>query len=717
LERHETTLIKIGKWKVVGWASTTTRTANHRRDLHSYGKEEGMMKGLRLVLCLLILAFVICPFAQANEQEQDVELEKTVVTATKGERPVDLVPAAVTVITREEIEKVPVQGGVDDLLQDLAGVSVRNTSGFNSDGASNSVYMRGMGGMAKQCRVLVLKDGVPLNDVHGGYVEFNEIAVEDVERIEVVRGSASSLYGSQAMGGVINIITRKPEKEFRTEINGGYGTFNTWNAGARNSATLGKFSYVISGMRLESDGYQETPAEDRTSLNSADSAIERDNFSGKIRYAFDPTCSLELSGNHHHNERTGKYNLIEDFHLFEDNIDRLNLHFNKRWKDVKLQATLFGSDLYSGYDHARYRYYDIVDYDSETNGDDIGGSFQIGFGLGQQHFLTLGGDYRKTELDKRYNYKTTYRIRNNGGNQDIYSVFAQDEIFLFAEKLILNLGARYDWWESHDGYSLDTNVSPLTQKFDDRKDSSLNPKFAARYRLTDGISLRGSVGTAFRAPTLPNLYQGDYVYGTTTYQGNPDLQPEKSVSYELGTDLKIKDVFTASVSVYQTNMEDGINLITTDPVNHIKQYKNIGEVEIKGLELEAQYRIPPDWAVYGTYTANSSKIDKFEEDRSLEGKYLPWLPKYQASIGLLYSNAGLFTARVAGRYVGTIYDDDENEEETGDYFTADLKLSRKFSNYLEASLDIFNIFDRGYQETTSTENPGRIIMGNIKLTF
>jgi TonB-dependent siderophore receptor len=674
------------------------------------------MKRFVSIMCILIIVVAICPLAQADEEDV-VELEKTVVTATKGERPVDLVPASVTVITRKEIEKMPVQGGVDDLLQDLAGVYVRNTSGFNADGASNSVYMRGMGGMAKQCRVLVLKDGVPLNDVHGGYVEFNEIAIDDVERIEVVRGSASSLYGSQAMGGVINIITRKPEKEFITEIKSGYGTFNTWQAGIRNSATIKQFSYLISGRRLKSDGYPETPEEDRTTLNSADCGIQRDNLSAKVRYEFDPGCSLELSGSHHDNERTGKYNLIEDFRLYEDDIDRLDLHFDKQWKEANLQATIYGSDLYSGYDHARSRYYDVVDYDSETNGNDVGGSFQIGFGLGQQQFLTVGGDYRKAELDKAYTYETTYRIRNNGGEQDIYSVFAQDEVFLFDERLILNLGARYDWWESHDGYGLDTNVSATTINYEDRSDSALNPKFAARCRLADWISLRGSVGTAFRAPTLPNLYQGDYAYGTTTYKGNPDLKPEKSVSYELGADLNVRDVFTFSASVYQTNMEDSINLITTDATNHIKQYTNIGEVEIKGLELEAQYKILPQLTFYGTYTLNSSKIDEFEEDRSLEGKYLPWLPKDQTSVGVIFSNPAICTARLNGRYVGTIYDDDENEEKIGDYFTADLKLSRTFFKYVEASLDVFNIFDKDYQETESTENPGRIVMGNITLTF
>jgi outer membrane receptor protein involved in Fe transport len=676
---------------------------------------------LKMLICLAVLMLgggVAAAAAESAATEmEDVEMEDVVVTATKSERAVDLVPAAVTVITREEIEKIPVQDGVDDLLQDLAGVWVRNTSGFNSDGASNSVYMRGMGGMAKQGRVLVLKDGVPLNDVHGGYVEFNEIAVDDVERIEIVRGPVSSLYGSQAMGGVINIITRKPEKNFRTEIEGGYGTFDTWNAKIRNSATIGKFSYSISGMRLESDGYQEVPADERTATNSADSRVKRDTYSGKIRYEFDSTCSLELSGNHHHNERNGKYNLIPDFRLYEGDIDRLDLHFRKERDGVELQATVFGSDLDTGYDHARSGSYNTIDYDSETRGKDLGGSLQVGFPLGRQHFLTLGGDYRKAELDKKYNYYTTYRIRKNGGKQDVYSLFAQDEIFLFDEKLILNLGVRYDLWKSFDGYGLDTDTSATMVDYDDRTDDSLNPKIAARYRLTDWLSLRGSVGTAFRMPTLPNLYQGDYSYGVTIYQGNPDLDPERSISYELGVDLRFNDAFSIKTTVYQTDIDDSINLITTDIVNHVKQYKNIGEVKIQGLEFEAEYRFSPELSVYGTYTLNSSKIEEFEEDPELEGKYLPWLPKQQGSIGLVFNDPKLFSLRLNGRFVGKIYDDDLNEKEAGGYFTADAKLSRKFTDYLEASLDATNIFNRDYQDTQSVQNPGRIVMANVKVSF
>ncbi|MBN2706502.1 MAG: TonB-dependent receptor, partial [Deltaproteobacteria bacterium] len=525
------------------------------------------------------------------------------------------------------------------------------------------------------------------------------------------------LYGSQAMGGVINIITRQPEKQCRTEIESGYGTFDTWSATVRNSATLGKFSYALSGTRLESDGFKEVPKDDRTAKNSASSSIERDNLSGKLRYEFDPSCSLELSGSHHRNQRHGQYNLIQGFRLYENDIDRLDLHFRKQWGGVELQATLFGSDLESGYDHAKAGTYDKVDYASETHGQDWGGAMQVGFALDRRHFLTLGGDFRQADLEKQYNYYTTNRLRKNGGEQDSYSLFVQDEIFLFDEKLIFNLGARYDLWKNSAGYGLDTVTSAAMVDYDDRTDQAFNPKFAARYRLTDRLSLRGGVATAFRTPSLPNLYQGDYSYGVTLYKGNPDLEAEKSVSYELGFDLRPLDSLSLKGTVYQTDIDDSINLITTDSANHIKQYMNIGKVEIQGLEVEADYCFSSVLSFYGTYTLNRSKINDYKENPELEGKDLPWLPKWQAALGLIFNDPKLFALRLNGRYIGKIYDDDLNTKEAGDYFTADLKLSRQFTEYLEGSLTATNLFDRDYQDSQSDQNPGRIIMARFKVSF
>ncbi|RLA92715.1 MAG: TonB-dependent receptor, partial [Deltaproteobacteria bacterium] len=143
---------------------------------------------------------------EAKEMEEEVELEEVVVTATRHETPVEEVPASVTVITREQIEASSGMR-VDDILRKYAGIDVRRPSGFLSHSAT--VSMRGMGSMPG--RTLVLLDGIPLNKADTGTVNWDLLRAEDIERIEIVRGPASALYGSNAMGGVINIITRKPE--------------------------------------------------------------------------------------------------------------------------------------------------------------------------------------------------------------------------------------------------------------------------------------------------------------------------------------------------------------------------------------------------------------------------------------------------------------------------------------------------------------------------
>jgi iron complex outermembrane receptor protein len=135
------------------------------------------------------------------------------------------------------------------------------------------------------------------------------------------------------------------------------------------------------------------------------------------------------------------------------------------------------------------------------------------------------------------------------------------------------------------------------------------------------------------------------------------------------------------------------------------------------VELEAEYRPAPGWFLYGNYSYNESKITKFKENTALEGKYLPWIPKWGASVGIAYSNPQIITARLNGHYVGVIYDDDLNKKEIGEYFTMNIKLSRKMMKNIEASLDINDLTDKHYQQSTYSISPGRIIMGNLRFTF
>lgn len=674
---------------------------------------EKMKKGWKRKLGVMLFCLVIASLALAEEQET-IQLDDVVVTATRTERTLDSVPASATVITREEIENIPAQTA-DELLENVAGVYVRHTTGFNCAGTGNNIKMRGLGGTS-EATVLVLLDGVPVHDAQNLGVEWNEFSIQDIERIEVVRGPASALYGSNAMGGVINIITRKPEKNVKTEIEGGYGSLGTYRVGVRHSGTINKFSYAIGATRLDTDGYVETPPEKVTAATSDDVASEKNNISAKLMYEIDPTASITYSGSYYHNKETGKYTYIDDFNCYTQEIYRSSLNFKKKWDTFDIQATIFGSDHTNSYDSALSPAYDSVNYIKNGDLSDFGATLQSSFRIGEYNYITIGGDFKRGIMDAEYDHQASVRTQENGGKQDVYSVFMQDEVSLLDNKLILTLGGRYDWWHSIDGYSLDTDISPEKREYDDALDSAFNPRVGALYHLSNYISLRAAVGRAFHAPDLTTLYRGETKRGSKTYYGNPDLGPEEVISYEFGIDFKIKDRLTVRSTYYHSDAEDFIYLVSTSETN-VYEYRNVGEVEIDGLEVEAELKLTDDLKLFGNFTLDNSKIRKFDENPAIEGNYLTRLPKDKWSAGIVYSNPKYFTARVTGRHVGTIYDDDANTKEAGDYFTADLRLSRRITSYLDAALEVLDIFDEEYQDSTSEISPGRVIMGTIQLTF
>ena len=188
-------------------------------------------------------------------------------------------------------------------------------------------------------------------------------------------------------------------------------------------------------------------------------------------------------------------------------------------------------------------------------------------------------------------------------------------------------------------------------------------------------------------------------------------------SYEFGLDQKIGSKFTFRATAYQDNARDFIYIVTADAAKGIRKWENIGRVRIRGIESEADYRPDPEWLIYTNFTYNQSKIREFKENTALEGKYLPWMPKWETTVGITYSNPRIITARLDGHYAGVIYDDDMNRKKIGEYFDMDLKLSRKITKNIEVNLVADNLTDRHYQQSTYSVNQGRTIMGGLKFTF
>jgi Outer membrane cobalamin receptor protein len=209
------------------------------------------VKQFKTIICLFTLVFAFAFVVQAQEA---VELEKTVVTATRTETPIENLPVSVTVITKDDIEKMHAKT-VDDVLNKAAGITIRRCKGL-ADTGHTTLGMRGTG--RDTGRTLFLKDGIPLNNTYIGSIGnfFDVLSVDDIEKIEIVRGASSAIYGSNAMGGVINIITRPTSKKITGSASFEGGSFDTYIGNARFSGATDRFGLRVAAGHKRTDGYE-----------------------------------------------------------------------------------------------------------------------------------------------------------------------------------------------------------------------------------------------------------------------------------------------------------------------------------------------------------------------------------------------------------------------------------------------------------------------------
>ncbi|WP_201345050.1 TonB-dependent siderophore receptor [Thiohalobacter sp. COW1] len=671
---------------------------------------------------LVIISSLLTVPAQSTIAGESLELGRVVVTATRTERDISEVPASVSVITSEEIEKSTAQSA-DELLQGLAGVDVRHSMGVLSVGTSNKVTMRGMGGLT-EARALMLIDGVPVNEVWSGGVEWNQIPVEDIERIEVVRGAGSALYGSNAMGGVINIITKKPSEETQTKVTLGYGSMDTKDGSASMSGSAGKWGYRLSGGITRSDGYQPLP-ENKLKATSIDKGAERENFRGVLSYDLTDSSLLSLTGEYYHHQTTGTYD-IPGYNPFEQKNKVLSAKYNNRLGGGReLSATLYTKSEDSSYDNANYLTgYTTNRFDSVSEQSNVGGNLQYTAPFSSSgaanHVITTGLDFRQGEIDRQDTYYDgSGRFIQVKGSQRYAGLYAQDEIFLMDDDLVLNIGGRYDYWKNYDGYNYDTVASPVETNFEDASHSSFNPKLGAIYQLNPSTAIRGSVGKAFRAPNLYDLYRTYIATSTMIYYPNADLGPEKVLSYEVGLDQQLGDSATLSVTLYHNDAEDFISTLSitcTDPAfTSCYEKQNVGEVSTQGVEVDFRYAFTRHWGLSANYTYNRSEVEKYDPDPTLEGNLLPDTPEHKGALSLTFSDPSLFTAKVTARYVGERYSNDTNTTEYDSYTLVDLHLSKDVGKHYRLSLDVNDLFDKTYTEYNVS--PGRTVMAKLTASF
>ncbi len=605
-------------------------------------------------------------------------IERIVVTADHEAR-IPATPTSQFALGQREID---LSGALtlDDVLRQVPGFTLfRRAGGLTANPTTQGVSLRGVGANGAS-RALVMYDGVQLNSPFGGWVYWNRIPRASVESVAVFNGATSDLYGSGALGGVLNISSRARDADFLDfEFSGGN---EATGAASLSAAKVWRdFAVGLDLQALHTDGYILVPENQR---GAVDTRAGTSDLSGSL------TLSKKLGANGRAFLRAGSFG--ESRHNgtpLQINDTRLtSLDLGLDFADFSLRA--YGSDEIFNQAFSAV----ALDRNSETlTNRQRNPSQQIGFvvqwrrPLGSHHSISAGAEGR----DVRGHSAETFV--DAGGRQRSFGFFANDSIRVGS--WTFGLGSRIDTWRNYDGFS---NRTAASTRFADRSETAFSPRVSVLKRFEGGFSASASFYRAFRAPTLNELYR-NFRVGNVVTNANAALSAERLTGGEAGVGLqKFGDRLFIRGNFFWSDIDDSIANVTlsTTPALITRQRQNLGAIRARGIELSAVTKPSRHWEVAGEYLLTDSTVLRFPANRKLEGLFVPQVPRNQLNLQISYTNHG-WTAATQARFIGKQFDDDLNTLPLRSYFTADAQISRAVSERVKLFVAVQNLTGVRYQ--------------------
>ncbi len=646
--------------------------------IHSLRDE---LKGTNIKATPLFAALIACAPQFAFAQSNPSEVGQIVITANRVETPVDQVGSSISVITSEEIEEKQ-QHTLLEALKSVPGIDVVRSGGA---GGNTSVFLRG----ANAEHTLVLIDGVEVNNpiATSRAFNFSDISLDNVERIEVLRGPQSTIYGSDAIGGVINVITKRGNGAPTAFASIEGGSYETVIEKAGSSGAVGGAEYSVGLSR-----------EDSSSFSAADAALgntEPDgyhNTSGSAKVGYEtPIARFDLSGRIHNTNA----DIDNNGGAGQDDPNRhLNTNQYSMRAAASSKALLDALEQTASISFAETSYQDNNDPDtlhpldvlrSEFTGSMLKLDLLNTYSIDKDQRIILGVETEKERGDSDYAsdgefgpFATTFEkktARTNG-------YFAQAILGGFSD-LYSSFGIRVD---DHDRFG-----SEVTWR--------VAPSYLVR--ATD-TRFKASVGTGFKAPSLYQLY---------SEFGREELDPEKSLGYDVGVEQSFNEkAVTVGISLFRNEFDD---LISFDSNTFI--FENIADATTQGVEVTAVAPLLERLTIRGSYTFTDT------EDEAT-GEQLLRRSKHRANADLDYSFIPEAHAHVGVLYIGKRDDNDfasfpATRIQLDDYALVYLSGSYELSNHLSLFARIDNLFDKEYQEVLGFGTPGASAFGGVKVSF
>jgi len=645
----------------------------------------------RLIFIIICIPLIFTGFCWAetekNEESRTAILPEVVVTATRTAGKVEKISAGITVITQEEIKNSNAVS-IPDLLSSAESIVVRNLMG---NGKNAQVDLRGYGETGPY-NTLVLVDGRRVNAIDLSGVDWTQIPIDQVERIEIVRGTGTVLYGDNAAGGVINIITKTPAGGFKAA---GGATFGSYGRNRFEASAGGGHEKVAASLNAsldETDGYRKN------------NRYKSEDAGGKIVFDANDSLSLTLSGSHHEDEY-GLPGPLTEAQLKADRKESANPLDEGSSRDSYIRA---GLDLMLG-DYGnlvadisyKNRSSEAVFPDStsplatDSNSKTWGVTPRYiwnGKIFDRKNTLVTGADFYWSEQDidsyGGFFIPVTNKTTVSGIGKDSAGIYLNNE-YNILENVIISLGARYEKVR----YDLEQEdltgfLAPLDKNMSDSENAY---NAGLTYMYAEKSSLFARINRSFRFPLTDELVYIDW--GTFSYKANTGLKQQTGIHYEAGIKHSFTERISGSITLFRAEIENELfyNPSTFGNENH-------PETLHQGVEIGCRAKPFDKLTLLGNFTYEEAKFEK----APYKGNEIPAVPGYKGHLGFRVDDIAItgLVFSAGYNYVGSSYvisDQANNFDKLKSYYTVDAKLAYKYK-MLKAFFGVNNLTNQKYSE-------------------
>lgn len=652
-------------------------------------------------------------------------LEEIVVEATRATLSVSDIPVNASLLTQQDVRELSTST-TDQILRQVPGFSLlRSADSIATAPTTSTVSLRGLGGNAAS-RTLVLLDGMPIHSPYSSEVFWARVPRQRIEHVEIVRGGGANAWGNLSLGGVINIVTEKPE-ENSLSFSGSLGYPQTvdvsmaGNHAGERWSLAGDFSY------FDTDGYMNVPDNQQ---GPVDEEVRKDfgTLSGRATYHLDDRTRIHLQGSWFDEERGGgtalDVNTTEIWNVgawFERNTASGRWSVQAFHDDTELEDV--GVRIIGDNESEAVRSFEVRP--TQVTGAGMTWSEAIGKG----HELTVGADYRwsQVKVDEWGGFQggAPSELKTTRSEQDFGGMFVQDS-WKASERWRINASLRFDY-VTNSGTVTERDLliheMSASEDFDSNSETTWNPSFGMIFKATERVSVRAAAYKGFRAATLRELYHSARIRSGVNLVNNPELAPERLVGLEGGIDVDFSRA-SLGLTVFRNTVEDLIQNITRGTSGDLPEYiepcgligpgetcrelDNVGEMRATGIELDTVYRPVDSWLLQLSYLYNNTEITRAPDNPQLVGNRVRQAPKHSFTARVRHSNRWFDTSLLA-RYAGERYEDDLNKLKVDDFLLFDLYFSRQVSARTEVFLSVENLLDEEYE--IRVENNGSLEIG------